>query len=209
MPPAYAQARSVPVRPTHYLCRVMKYLVAGLGNVGAEYERTRHNIGFEVADLLVKEAGGSWRSDRHAAVAEIKVKGRTLVVIKPTTYMNLSGKAVQYWLQKEKIPVEHLMVVTDDLNLAFGKQRLRGKGSDGGHNGLKDIQATLNTDAYARLRVGIGREFGRGQQVDYVLGKWSSEETTQLLEVVAYAADTVRSFASIGLERTMNFFNKK
>lgn len=185
----------------------MKYLIAGLGNIGSEYEGTRHNVGFDVVDELARETGATFTSEGHALVARVRHKGRTLVLIKPTTYMNLSGKAVRYWLQKESIPRENLMVLVDDLNLPFGKLRMRGKGSDGGHNGLKHIDQLLGTQDYARLRIGIGAEFSQGRQVNYVLGKWNAEESQALPELLKRAVEAVRSFASIGLARTMNTVN--
>lgn len=187
----------------------MKYLIAGLGNIGAEYEYTRHNIGFEVVDALASEFGASFKLDTQAFVAEFKHKGRIFVLIKPTTYMNLSGKAVRYWLQKKDIPKENLLVVMDDLALPFGKQRLRSNGSDGGHNGLKSIDALCGGNNYARLRVGIGNDFAKGYQADYVLGRWSAEENEKLEDIVKFAADTVKAFGTIGLAMTMNQFNKK
>jgi peptidyl-tRNA hydrolase, PTH1 family len=187
----------------------MKFLVAGLGNIGPEYENTRHNIGFTVLDALCGASSISFKTDRLASVAELKVKGKTLILIKPTTYMNLSGKAVNYWMQAEKIPAERLLVVTDDLALPFGTLRMKGRGSDGGHNGLKDIQATLGTDQYARLRFGIGCEFSKGKQVDYVLGRWSSQELQTLNERVTVATEMIKSFATAGLQNTMNQFNNK
>jgi len=186
-----------------------KFLIAGLGNIGEEYEGTRHNIGFEVLDHLAKEAGVKFVSERHAFVAEVKHKGKTLVLIKPTTFMNLSGKAINYWLQAEKIPVENLIVVLDDLALPFGKIRLGPKGGDGGHNGLKHIQETLNTANYPRLRFGIGNEFGKGYQVNYVLGKWNEEEKKTLAERVKLAGDAIKTFAFAGLQFSMNNFNNK
>ena len=186
----------------------MKYLITGLGNIGYEYESTRHNIGFEAVDSLCKDMGGSWRSDHHGELAEVKFKGRTLLLLKPNTYMNLSGKAIRYWLQKEKIPVENCLVVLDDLNLAFGKQRLRGKGSDGGHNGLKNIQELLATDSYPRLRIGIGSNFSKGKQVNYVLGKWTEDEKAELPHILEKAIEVVKTFVTIGLERAMNMTGK-
>jgi PTH1 family peptidyl-tRNA hydrolase len=186
----------------------MKYLIAGLGNMGYEYDGTRHNIGFEVVDLLCTQLEGKWRPDTHGDLAEVKHKGRTLVLLKPNTYMNLSGKAVRYWLQKEKIPLEHLVVITDDLNLPFGKLRLRPNGSDGGHNGLKSIQELLASTAYPRLRMGIGSDFSKGKQVNYVLGKWSEDEKAELPHVLEKAADAVKTFAAIGIDRAMNLYNK-
>jgi len=185
----------------------MKYLVVGLGNIGGEYEETRHNIGFKVVEHLAEEHDGVWKSESKAMVATIKHKGRTLVLIKPNTYMNLSGQAVRYWMQKEKVPKERIIVILDDLNLPFGKIRLRGKGSDGGHNGLKNIDQLTGGNNYARVRLGIGAEFQKGRQVDYVLGEWSSEEKDGLKDFIKKAADTTKAFASIGLQRAMSGFN--
>ncbi len=187
----------------------MKYLIVGLGNIGAEYANTRHNIGFKVLDALSKASNIFFEDNRHAAKAEMKVKGRTFILIKPNTYMNLSGKAVGYWMQAEKIPIDNLLVVVDDLALAMGQIRLRGKGSDGGHNGLKDITRVLGTNDYARLRLGIGNDFGRGKQVDYVLGEWTEGELASLALVLEKAADAVVGFGTIGLERAMNQYNTK
>lgn len=187
----------------------MKYLVVGLGNPGDKYVETRHNIGFKVVEEFAKELGGVFKLDKHAEVAQVKFKGRTIVVIKPTTYMNLSGKAVNYWMQSEKIPLENIIIITDDLALPFGKLRLKGKGSDGGHNGLKDIQATIRSQEYARLRFGIGSEFHKGQQVDYVLGEWSSEEKSTLDERIKIATEFIKGFTTIGLNQTMSNWNNK
>lgn len=186
-----------------------KFLIAGLGNIGDDYAGTRHNIGFEVVDFLAKDAGVKFTSGRYADVAEMKFKGKTLVLIKPTTYMNLSGKAINYWLQSEKISTENLMVIVDELALPFGKIRIGPKGSDGGHNGLKNIQETLNTSVYPRMRFGIGNEFGKGYQINYVLGKWNEEEQKTLHDRVKIAADAIKAFAFAGLQRTMNDFNTK
>lgn len=185
----------------------MKYLIAGLGNIGAEYELTRHNIGFLVLDRMADEAGVKFSQDRLAFRAELKHKGRTLVLIKPTTYMNLSGKAVNYWMQQEKIPKERLLVVTDDIALPYGKIRLKGKGSNGGHNGLKNIQEMVGGTDYPRLRFGVGDEFRKGGQVDYVLSPFSQKELDELVMHMDRSIEAIQSFASIGLERTMNFFN--
>lgn len=187
----------------------MKYLIAGLGNVGAQYAETRHNIGFKVADALSRASAVSFNTEKLGELARLKHKGRTLILLKPSTYMNLSGKAVNYWLQLEKIPVENLLVVTDDLSLPFGKQRLRTKGSDGGHNGLKNISEVLGTTEYARLRIGIGDEFSKGMQVDYVLGQWTDEELKGLEERIETAAETVKSFTTAGPALTMTNFNNK
>ena len=187
----------------------MKYLIVGLGNPGLEYEETRHNIGFKVVDALAKELGDSFTLNKAAFRAEVKLKGRTLVLIKPITYMNLSGKAVNYWLQTEKVAFENLLVITDDIALPFGKLRMKGKGSDGGHNGLKDIQKTLKTQEYARLRFGVGSDFSKGRQADYVLGKWSKEENLGLPARIDVATEFIKSFATIGLDLTMTNWNGK
>jgi PTH1 family peptidyl-tRNA hydrolase len=187
----------------------MKYLIVGLGNPGLEYEETRHNIGFKVVDALAKELGDSFSLNKAAFRAEVKYKGKILVLIKPITYMNLSGKAVNYWMQTEKIPLENIVVITDDIALPFGKLRMKGKGSDGGHNGLKDIQATLKTQEYARLRCGVGSDFAKGRQADYVLGKWTKEENLDLPERISIATEFIKSFATIGLGMTMTNWNGK
>jgi len=185
----------------------VKYLIVGLGNVGAEYANTRHNIGFIIADALALELKTQFTTDRYASVANGKFKGRTLVIIKPSTYMNLSGKAVSYWMQKENIPLENVLVVVDDVALDHGIIRIKTKGGDGGHNGLSHIQEILNSDAYTRLRFGIGKDFARGYQVDYVLGKWSKDEEKILPPRIDVAVEAIKSFATIGVERTMNFYN--
>ncbi|MFN3341258.1 MAG: aminoacyl-tRNA hydrolase [Flavobacteriales bacterium] len=187
----------------------MKYLIVGLGNIGSEYEDTRHNIGFSVLDAFAKASSAVFTSDRLAHVAEVKFKGRTLVLIKPTTFMNLSGKAVNYWLQHEKISPENMLVITDDLALPFGKIRIRPAGSDGGHNGLKDIQAVLGHNNYPRLRFGIGAEFAKGKQSDYVLGKWGEEENKTLTQRIELCCEIIKSFSTAGLQRTMNDFNNR
>ena len=187
----------------------MKYLIVGLGNMGAEYDDTRHNIGFDVIDYLAKEFDLIFKHATLGDVAEFKHKGRTFVLLKPSTFMNLSGKSVRYWLQKHKIKSSNLLIILDDLNLPFGKQRLRGKGSDGGHNGLKDINRMLGNQNYARLRIGIGREFYKGQQSNYVLGKWNNEELESLPTIIKTAAETAKAFGTIGLKFTMDKFNKK
>jgi PTH1 family peptidyl-tRNA hydrolase len=196
-------------KPKQEIASPMKYLICGLGNPGAEYDMTRHNVGFEVVDKLVKDAGGVYKDERHGMVAEIKHKGRTLIVLKPMTYMNLSGKAVRYWTQKHNIQRDNLLIVLDDLNLDFGTVRLRKNGKDGGHNGLKDIDAMLEHSRYPRLRIGIGSEFGRGQQVDYVLGKWTSEEKKHLPTIIDHVIKTIYSYAVVGVDRAMNQANKK
>jgi len=187
----------------------MKFLIVGLGNPGSEYEETRHNIGFKVVDALAKELEGSFTLDKAAYKTEVKFKGRTLVLIKPITYMNLSGKAVNYWLQAEKINLENLVVITDDIALPFGKLRMKGKGSDGGHNGLKDIQGTLKTQDYVRLRFGVGSDFAKGKQSDYVLGNWSKEESLDLPERIAVATEFLKSFSTQGLALTMTNWNNR
>ena len=185
----------------------MKYLIAGLGNVGPDYAGTRHNIGFDVCDVLAERHGGEWKTETLGAVARVKLRGRTLVLLKPSTYMNRSGKAVRYWLEKERLAKERLLAVVDDLALGFGVLRMRGKGSPGTHNGLKDIDDVTGGGDYARLRVGIGDDFPRGRQVDFVLGRWSADELASLPEVLAKAADACEAFATIGLIRAMNAHN--
>ena len=185
----------------------MKFLIVGLGNPGKEYEETRHNIGFKVVDEIAKELGATFTLDKAAFRAEVKFKGRTLILIKPITYMNLSGKAVNYWLQAEKIEQNNLLVITDDIALPFGKLRMKGKGSDGGHNGLKDIQAVLKTEVYARLRFGVGNDFSKGRQADYVLGEWNKEEQLALNERIQVAAEFIKSFSFVGLDMTMSSWN--
>ncbi len=187
----------------------MKYLIVGLGNIGNEYAETRHNIGFKVLDALAAVSNTVFRTDRYGDVAEMRYKGRTFVLLKPSTYMNLSGNAVRYWLQKEKIEPADMLVVVDDLALPTGALRMRGKGSDGGHNGLKSIDSCIGTNNYPRLRCGIGHNFAQGRQVDYVLGGWSDEEKPLLKAQIETAVEAVLSFGTIGVERTMNTFNKK
>jgi len=197
------------VLPSEYIC-FMKFLIVGLGNPGDKYAETRHNIGFKVVEALAKEFGEGFSLNRGAAeTCEVKFKGRTLILIKPVTYMNLSGKAVNYWLQAEKIPKENLLVITDDIALPFGVLRMKGKGSDGGHNGLTDIQATLQTQEYTRLRFGVGNDFGKGQQADYVLGEWKPEERAKLEERIEQAKTFVKSFTTLGLNMTMTNLNNK
>ncbi|MCU0355498.1 MAG: aminoacyl-tRNA hydrolase [Cytophagales bacterium] len=185
----------------------MKFLIAGLGNIGPEYELTRHNIGFLVLDQLADQMQAEFKLERLAYRAEGRYKGKTLVLIKPTTYMNLSGKAVNYWLKDEKIPLENLLVVADDLALDYGKIRVRPKGSHGGHNGFRDIEATLQTQEYARLRFGIGSNFSKGKQVDYVLSNFTKDEFAELPLHIGRACDAVYSFATVGLSQTMTQFN--
>ncbi len=187
----------------------MKYLITGLGNPGKEYDDTRHNVGFAVLDHLAQAFEVAFKPDTHGETATVKYKGRTLLLLKPNTYMNLSGKAVRYHLQKQNIVQENLLVVLDDLALPFGKQRLRPSGSPGGHNGLKHIDLLLANNLYARLRFGIGDEFKKGKQVDYVLGKWTEAEAAELPALMDYAMETIQAFATIGTQLTMNQYNKK
>jgi PTH1 family peptidyl-tRNA hydrolase len=186
-----------------------KFLIVGLGNIGSDYEGTRHNIGFEILNILAQEEKIQFQNDRLAEVAHLKLKGKPIVLIKPTTYMNLSGKAVNYWMQTEKIDQKNILVLVDEMALPLGKIRITPKGSDGGHNGLKNIQECLGNSEYPRLRFGIGKEFAKGHQVNYVLGKWTDEEKKVLDERIKIACDAIRSFAFIGIERTMNTFNAK
>ncbi len=186
-----------------------KFLIVGLGNIGAEYVNTRHNIGFKILEFLARQEAVDFETVKLGSLAEYKFKGRTFLLLKPNTYMNLSGKAVQYWMDKEKIPLENIMVITDDLNLAFGTIRIRLKGSDGGHNGLKNINLMLNTQNYTRFRFGISDEFKKGQQVNYVLGEWSDEENAKLTERLELASEIIKSFGTAGIENTMSNFNGK
>ncbi|MEQ3691569.1 MAG: aminoacyl-tRNA hydrolase [Flavobacterium sp.] len=186
-----------------------KFLVVGLGNIGSEYINTRHNIGFKILDSFANEENLSFQSVKLGEMTEYKIKGRTILLLKPNTYMNLSGKAVKYWMEKENIEKENVLVITDDLNLSFGTIRIKTKGSDGGHNGLKSIQQLLNTTEYPRFRFGISDEFKKGQQVNYVLGEWSEEEKENLKERLQLSAEIIKSFALAGLNNTMNTFNGK
>ena len=185
-----------------------KFLIAGLGNIGNEYHNTRHNIGFDIADAFVQKHEGIFKADRLADVAGIKYKGRQVIVIKPTTYMNLSGRAVLYWMMKEKIEKENILVLVDEIALPLSKLRLRPSGSDAGHNGLKNINELLGTDKYPRLRFGIGNNFPKGMQVDYVLGKWTGEELPIVKNKVEKCVELIESFIFIGLQHTMNQYNK-
>ena len=187
----------------------MKYLIVGLGNIGDEYRETRHNIGFMVLDALAKASNIVFKDGRYGATTTLSVKGRQLILLKPSTYMNLSGNAVRYWMQQEKIPLENVLVVVDDLALPFGSLRLKGKGSDAGHNGLKHIAATLGTQNYARLRFGIGNDFPKGAQVDYVLGNFDEEDRKQMPERLELAGEIIKSFCVAGLNLTMNQYNNK
>lgn len=184
-----------------------KFLIIGLGNIGPEYAHTRHNIGFDVLDAFVIKQGGFFKSDRLADVAEVKWKGKTFICVKPTSFMNLSGKAFKYWMDKEKIEIENTLTIVDDLALPISKIRLRASGSDAGHNGLKDIQLTLGTDAYPKLRFGIGNDFKKGQQIDFVLGKWNTGEKKIVELKIEKSVEVIESFASIGLSRTMTMAN--
>jgi len=187
----------------------VKYLIAGLGNIGIEYMDTRHNIGFDVANALIHELKGETKVEKLAVVSRVKYRGRILVIIKPTTYMNLSGKSVKYWLEKEKIPTERLLVILDDIALPTGTLRMKAKGGDAGHNGLTDIIGKLGTNAFPRLRIGIGDNFSKGRQADYVLGQWTKSEEILMNQRVDIATDMVKSFVSVGIERTMTGYNNK
>ena len=184
-----------------------KYLIVGLGNIGLEYANTRHNIGFDVVQTFVLKHGGFFKTDRLAEVAEIKWKGRIFICIKPTTFMNLSGRAYKYYLDKEKISIENTLTIVDDLALPLSKLRLRGSGSDAGHNGLKDIQAILGTDKYPKLRFGIGNNFSKGKQVDFVLGKWDGNEWPIVKAKIEKSVEVIENFAFMGLDRAMNLIN--
>jgi len=184
-----------------------KYLIVGLGNHGADYVNTRHNIGFKVVEKFVQLNNTSFETKKLGDLASFKFKGRTFLLLKPNTYMNLSGKAVKYWLEKESIPLENLLIITDDLNLPFGTLRLKTKGSAGGHNGLKDIQDKLNTSQYNRLRFGISDEFAKGKQVDYVLGNWTDDETEKLKERLEHCSEFIKSYVMAGTQNAMNTFN--
>lgn len=187
----------------------MKYLIVGLGNIGDEYANTRHNIGFKVVDAFANANNFRFEDKRYGFVAKGRVKNAELVLLKPSTYMNLSGQAVRYWLQQENIPMENLFVIVDDLNLPFGTLRMRKQGSSGGHNGLKNIEQLLGTANYCRLRFGIGNEFTHGAQIGYVLGEWTSEENAKFEERLGVTNEIIRSFALQGIDRTMNLYNNK
>lgn len=187
----------------------MKYLIVGLGNIGNEYQDTRHNIGFTILDAFAKASNVFFAENRYGSTCEIKIKGRTLILLKPSTFMNLSGNALRYWMQKENIDIENILVVVDDLALNFGTLRLKPKGSDAGHNGLKNIQEILGHSNYARLRFGIGNDFSKGRQIEYVLGKWSKDQLEALPERAELATEIIRSFCLAGLELTMTQFNNK
>ena len=189
--------------------QMKKFLIVGLGNIGAKYDETRHNIGFKILDALASSEDITFESEKLGAISKFRFKGRTFILLKPSTYMNLSGKSVKYWLTKENIPLENLLIICDDLNLDFGSIRLKGKGSDGGHNGLKDINAVLQTQQYARFRFGVGSSFSKGRQIDYVLGNWDKDEVKQLPERLDKSVELIKSFGTAGLNNTMNTFNGK
>ena len=186
-----------------------KFLIVGLGNIGSDYEETRHNIGFKVLDFLAEEESFSFESAKLGAIGSFKHKGKSVLCLKPSTYMNLSGKAVKYWMEKENIPLDNVLIITDDINLPFGTLRVKTKGSDGGHNGLKDVQNVLQTSQYNRFRFGVGSDFGKGRQVDYVLGKWNEEENKALPERMKVSSELIRSFVFAGVKNTMNQYNGK
>ena len=186
-----------------------KFLIVGLGNIGEKYTNTRHNIGFKILDEIASKEAVNFESEKLGSIAKFRFKGRTFILLKPSTFMNLSGKSVKYWLTKEKIAPENLLVICDDLNLTFGAFRVKAKGSDGGHNGLKDINAVLQTQQYARFRFGVGSEFSKGRQSDFVLGEWDSEENKLLPERLEVASKLIKSFGTAGLNNTMNTFNGK
>ncbi|HNW71220.1 MAG TPA: aminoacyl-tRNA hydrolase [Bacteroidales bacterium] len=186
-----------------------KFLITGLGNIGDEYANTRHNIGFVVLDALALKVKATFESGRHGAVAQVKYKGRHLILLKPSTYVNLSGKAIKYWLNAEEIPIENSLVVVDDLDLSTGALRMKSKGGDGGHNGLNHIIMTLGSEAFPRLRIGVGNDFAKGYQVDYVLGKWTKEEEKIMMERIPIAVDAILSFVFEGVNTAMNKYNNK
>lgn len=202
----YKQKEPVIIEETNSM---KKFLIVGLGNIGEKYANTRHNIGFKILDHLANKEGLTFETQKLGDITSYKFKGRTFILLKPSTYMNLSGKAVAYWLTKEKIALENLLVITDDLNLPFGSIRLKTKGSDGGHNGLKDIQTKLNTTNYNRFRFGISDQFSKGSQVDYVLGEWSEDENKTLPERLDTSVELIKSFGTAGVNNTMNAFNGK
>jgi PTH1 family peptidyl-tRNA hydrolase len=186
-----------------------KFLIVGLGNIGDKYTNTRHNIGFKIIDEVADEYNVTFETEKLGDVATFRFKGRTFILLKPSTFMNLSGKAVKYWMDKENIAIDNLLVVTDDLNIDFGTIRIKAKGSDGGHNGLKDVQEKLGTNTYPRFRFGVGSDYSKGRQVDYVLGEWNKEETSLLIERLPMSAKIITSFGTAGLANTMNTFNGK
>lgn len=199
----------LPKKETNIVDTMNKFLIVGLGNIGAEYLNTRHNIGFKVLDYFAKKNSISFETVKLGSMAQYRFKGKTFFLLKPNTYMNLSGKAVHYWMTQEKIPLENILVITDDLNLSFGTIRIKPKGSDGGHNGLKNINLLLNTQNYSRFRFGISDEFKKGQQVNYVLGEWDEVEKEKLPERLEVASEVVISFGTSGVGNTMTTFNGK
>ncbi|WP_288954781.1 aminoacyl-tRNA hydrolase [uncultured Polaribacter sp.] len=186
-----------------------KFLIVGLGNIGDKYTNTRHNIGFKILDEVAEEHNTTFETEKLGDIARFRFKGRTFILLKPSTFMNLSGKSLKYWMDKEKISLENLLVITDDVNIDFGTIRLKAKGSAGGHNGLKDIETKLGHQKYARFRFGVGANYSKGRQVDFVLGEWSKEETSQLIERLPTSAKVITSFGTAGLANTMNTFNGK
>lgn len=186
-----------------------KFLIVGLGNIGSDYAGTRHNIGFQIVDALASDQEANFETEKLGDVASFRFKGRTFVLLKPSTYMNLSGKAIKYWMTKEKVPLENVLVVTDDVNIDFGAIRIKTKGSAGGHNGLKDTEAKLGTQKYARFRFGVGGNYPKGRQVDFVLGKWNKDEESQLIERIPVATKAIVSFGTDGVANTMNNYNGK
>lgn len=186
-----------------------KFLIVGLGNIGSDYKNTRHNIGFQIVDELANDQGVKFETEKLGDVASFRFKGKTFILLKPSTYMNLSGKAIKYWMTKEKIPLENILIITDDVNIDFGMIRIKTKGSAGGHNGLKDTEAKLGTQKYTRFRFGVGGNYSRGRQVDFVLGQWSKEEESQLIERLPISTKAVLSFGTDGVHNTMNNFNGK
>jgi peptidyl-tRNA hydrolase, PTH1 family len=197
------------VVPGIFFKQMQKFLIIGLGNIGADYAHTRHNIGFDVADAFVKKHEGSWRIDRLAEISEVKLKGRSLLLMKPTTYMNLSGRAFRYWMDKEKIEVSNTLTIVDDMALPLDRLRLRPSGSHAGHNGLRDIEAALGHNAYPRLRFGIGNDFPQGRQVDFVLGRWTEKEEPLVRLKIDASINLIEIFALQGLDPAMNTFNAK
>jgi len=187
----------------------MKYLVVGLGNIGSEYQNTRHNIGFKVLDATIEASNLVFTSNRYGAVCEKRIKGRSVIFLKPDTFMNLSGKAVSFWMRKEKIAIEDVLIIVDDIALPFGTLRLKGKGSDGGHNGLKSIIECLGSTNFARLRFGLGNDFNTGGQIDYVLGEWTEKENEVMPELLNHAKDVINAFVMMGVSRAMNIYNGK
>ena len=187
----------------------MKYLIVGLGNIGPEYRNTRHNIGFKVLDAFAEVSNISFSTQRYGDIAQVRVKNKVLVLLKPSTYMNLSGEAVRYWMNKENIPLENVLVIVDDIALPFGAIRIKGKGSDGGHNGLKNIAAMIGTQNYARMRFGLGNDFPKGAQIDYVLGNFTEEQEKLMPERLKIAIDAIKAFCLSGLTFAMNNYSNK